>query len=154
MEIRFEPIGFVRNAYSEQRPVTWQGVLSQIHIESTWCRALDGLEGFSHIVVLCYLDRSRGADIPLRIRAQRNPEMPLVGFWGTRTPVRPNPISMTVVPLIEREGCVLHVQNLDMFDGTAVLDIKPYLIRGDCHPEATAPEWIHRLWRMHDERRS
>ena len=40
-----------------------------------------------------------------------------------------------------------------MYDGTAVLDVKPYLIRGDCQPQATAPEWMHRLWAIHDEER-
>ena len=77
-------------------------------------------------------------------------------WWGslcTRTPLRPNPISLTVVELIERVDNVLHVRNLDMYDGTAVLDIKPYLTRGDCHPQATCPEWMRRLWAIHDEER-
>jgi tRNA (Thr-GGU) A37 N-methylase len=80
--------------------------------------------------------------------------MPIVGLFATRTPLRPNPISLTIVRLTERQGNVLHVQNLDMFDGTPVLDIKPYITRGDCQPEATNPEWIHRLRAIHDEERS
>ena len=71
--------------------------------------------------------------------------MPLTGLFATRTPVRPNPISVTAVPLVKQKGNVLHVRNLDVFDGTPVLDIKPYLTRGDCHPGAAEPEWIHRL---------
>jgi tRNA-Thr(GGU) m(6)t(6)A37 methyltransferase TsaA len=150
-KIEFQPIGFVRNDYPYgQRPSTWQGICSRLQIDPRWQEALDGLDGFSHIIVLCYLHLSRERGTPVRVRAQGNPEMPLVGFFGTRTPTRPNPISMTVVPLIERQGNVLQVQNLDMYDGTPVLDIKPYLTRGDCHPQATSPEWIIRLWAIHD----
>ena len=76
--------------------------------------------------------------------------MPLIGFFGTRTPVRPNPISVTVVPLLKQEDNLLYVHNLDMYDGTPVLDVKPYLTRGDCHPNATEPEWIHRLRDIQD----
>lgn len=151
MDITLEPIGYVRNDFS-QRPPTWQGTSSEIHVDARWSESLDGLEGFSHILVLCYLDKSRGQAIPLQVHPQGNPEMPLVGFWGTRTPVRPNPISVTTVPLVGREGSVLRVRNLDMFDGTPVLDLKPYLTRGDCHPEATAPDWIYRLWAIRDAR--
>ena len=148
MNITFEPIGYVHNAFS-QRPAFWQGTMSELHIDSRWSEPLDGLQGFSHIVVLCYLDRSR-QEIPLYVRPQGNPAMPSVGFWGTRSPVRPNPISLTTVPLVKREGNVLHVRNLDMFDGTPILDIKPYLTRGDCHPEALAPDWLRRLWGIQD----
>jgi tRNA (Thr-GGU) A37 N-methylase len=79
--------------------------------------------------------------------------MPLVGFFCTRTPLRPNPISLTVVELVERVHNVLHVRNLDMYDGTHVLDIKPYLTRGDSQPEARVPDWMLRLWAIHDEER-
>ena len=80
--------------------------------------------------------------------------MPLVGFLGTRTPVRPNPLSLTVVEIVRREGHVLTVRNLDMFDGTPVLDLKPYMVRGDCIPEATEPAWVHELRAIHDRERS
>jgi tRNA-Thr(GGU) m(6)t(6)A37 methyltransferase TsaA len=154
MGISLEPIGFVCNGFSDgQRPPTWQGTSSRIAIDPRWSEALSGLDGFSHIIVLCYLHLSRDQESPVLIRPQRNPEMPLVGFFGTRTPVRPNPISVTVVPLIERQENVLHVRNLDMYDGTPVLDIKPYLTRGDCHPNATGPEWIYRLWAIQDAQR-
>jgi tRNA-Thr(GGU) m(6)t(6)A37 methyltransferase TsaA len=153
MEIQFTPIGTVHNDYPPgQKPTTWQGTRSQIEFDPQWTEALSGLDGFSHAVVLCYLHLSQGEKSPLRVRPQRNPEMPLVGFFGTRTPVRPNPISLTVVRLLERQENVLHVEHLDMYDGTPVLDIKPYLIRGDCHPEATGPEWTYRLWSIQDAR--
>jgi tRNA-Thr(GGU) m(6)t(6)A37 methyltransferase TsaA len=154
-QIVFEPIGFVRNEHPPgQKPRTWQGTASRIEIDPRWRTALDGLEEFSHINVFCYLHLMQREEPVLQIHPQRNPEMPLIGLFGTRTPLRPNPISMTIVRLIERQENVLHVRNLDMFDGTPVLDIKPYLTRGDCHPEATGPEWIYRLWALHDAQRS
>jgi len=154
-QIVFEPIGFVHNDYPPgQKPLTWQGIDSQIEIAPRWTTALEGLEEFSHINVLCYLHVMHGEEPILQIHPQRNLEMPLVGFFGTRTPLRPNPISVTIVRLIDRQQNVLHVRNLDMFDGTPVLDIKPYLTRGDCYPEATGPEWIYRLWAIHDAQRA
>lgn len=154
MRIVFEPIGFVRNAFPRgRRPPTWQETSSRIEVEPRWAEALGGLDGFSHILVLCYLHLSRERESPDLVRPQGNPEMPLVGFFGTRSPVRPNSISVTAVPLIERQENVLCVSSLDVYDGTPVLDIKPYLTRGDCHPQATAPEWIHRLWAIHDLQR-
>lgn len=154
MEITFEPIGIVRNEYpTGQKPLTWQGTSARIEIDPCWTAALDGLDEFSHISVLCYLHMMHGEQPVLQIHPQGNPDMPKVGLFATRTPLRPNPISLTVVRLAERQDNVLHVQNLDMYDGTPVLDIKPYLMRGDYQPEATGPEWIHRLWALHDRQR-
>jgi tRNA-Thr(GGU) m(6)t(6)A37 methyltransferase TsaA len=154
-QITFKPIGIVRNEYPYgQKPLTWQGISSRIEIYPHWASALDGLSEFSHISVLCYLHGVFGETPVIKIRSQRNPDMPQVGLFATRTPLRPNPISLTVVQLIVRQENILHVRNLDMFDGTPVLDIKPYLTRGDCHPEATGPEWIYRLWAIHDAQRA
>jgi tRNA-Thr(GGU) m(6)t(6)A37 methyltransferase TsaA len=153
-DIRLTPIGTVHNAYpAGQKPLTWQGTHSQIEVDPRWGEGLEGLEAFSHLGILCYLHLMQGQEPVLKIRAQRHPQMPLVGFFCTRTPLRPNPISLTIVELVKRVDHVLYVRNLDMFDGTRVLDIKPYLKRGDCHPEATVPEWMQRLWAIHDEQR-
>jgi len=152
--IAFHPIGTVHNAHPQgHKPLTWKGTTSQIEIDPRWQEGLEGLEGYSHLSVLCYLHLSQGREPVIKIRAQGHPQMPLVGFFCTRTPLRPNPLSLTVVELVERVDNVLHVRNLDMYDGTAVLDVKPYLTRGDCYPEATVPEWIERLWAIHDEER-
>lgn len=154
MQITLEPIGIVRNEHPYgQKPPTWQGTAARIEIDPRWTAALEGLEEFSHISVLCYLHLMQGKTPVLQIHPQGNADMPKVGFFATRTPLRPNPISLTVVRLIKREDSVLHVQNLDMYDGTPVLDVKPYLTRGDDQPQATGPEWIYRLWALHDRQR-
>jgi tRNA-Thr(GGU) m(6)t(6)A37 methyltransferase TsaA len=152
--IIFQSIGTVHNQYPQgHKPLTWQGTRSRIEIDPRWAEGLVGLEDYSHLIVLCYLHLMQGQEPVLQIRAQRHPQMPLVGFFCTRTPLRPNPISLTVVELVERADNLLHVRNLDMYDGTTVLDVKPYLKRGDCQPQSTVPEWMERLWAIHDEER-
>ena len=145
MNIVYTPIGHVRNAFpSGRRPPSWRGTTSQIEVLPQWAPALDGLADFSHVLVLCYLHLSPREAPPTRIRPQGNPEMPLVGLFSTRSPHRPNPISLSIVPLVAVQGAVLQVRDLDMYDGTPVLDIKPHL-PGDCPAEAVFPEWVHRL---------
>jgi tRNA-Thr(GGU) m(6)t(6)A37 methyltransferase TsaA len=86
-------------------------------------RGLTDIEGFSHLFVIWVFDRSEGCDLvgtpPSDDRAH--------GVFATRSPRRPNPIGLTVVELLSREGPVLRVRGVDMLDGTPILDIKPYL---------------------------
>lgn len=93
-----------------------------------------GLEGFSHIFVLSYLHKLRPEQIgPLRIKPRRLlrkgfkiEELPLVGVFAIDSPTRPNPIGLSLVRLLRKEGKRLFVLGLDLFDGTPILDIKPY----------------------------
>ncbi len=154
MEIVLHPIGTVHNDHPPgKKPLTWQGVESRLAFDPQWAGALSGLDGFSHAIVICYLHLIGGDVSPTTIRPQRRPEMPEIGFFGTRTPARPNPISLTVVEILRRDGSVLRVQDLDMYDGTPILDVKPYLIRGECVPDAREPEWVTRLREIHDRER-
>ena len=123
---------------------------SEITIDAAWAEALDGLEGFSHIWVLWWIDRFDEPPETQHVHPEGRSEMPLVGLFATRSPRRPCPIGMTAVRLLERDGRRLLVEGLDAFEGTPVLDIKPYLRRGDLIPEAGAPEWLERLWQIHD----
>jgi len=154
VEILLHPIGTVHNDHPPgDKPLTWHGVESRLAFDPQWAEALSGLDGFSHALVICYLhliglDRS-----PTYIRPQRRSELPEIGFFGTRTPARPNPISLTVVEILGREGSVLHVRDLDTYDGTPILDIKPYLTRGECVPDAQEPDWVARLREIHDRER-
>ena len=120
----------------------WQENVSEIEIDASWAEALEGLEGFSHIWILWWLDRFPDPPEVLRVRSGGRPNVPLVGIFATRSPHRPNPIALTPVRLLEREGCRLRVVGLDAAQGTPVLDIKPYLRRGDLIAEATAPRWM------------
>jgi tRNA (Thr-GGU) A37 N-methylase len=89
----------------------------------------------------------------LKVHPEGRPELPEVGVLATRSPRRPTPIAMTAVRLLERRGNVLVVRGLDALDATPVLDIKPYLVRGDSIAEATVPDWLQRLWQLHDAER-
>jgi len=127
---------------------------SIIHIESRWESGLTGIEEFSHLVVLFYLDRAepRGeSGEPMRPEGRQ--ELPEVGFFATRTPRRPNPIGICCPRLIRREGRDLHVTGLDAWDSTPVLDIKGYFLRDEQRPDATVPQWLTSLWAAHDEER-
>ncbi len=84
---------------------------------------LTDIEGFSHLIVLWEFDRSQGFDLLGTPPSDNRPH----GVFATRSPRRPNPIGMTIVELLRREGAGLHVRGVDMLDGTPILDIKPYL---------------------------
>ncbi len=84
---------------------------------------LADIEGFSHLFVLWEFDRSEGFALVGTPPSDNRPH----GVFATRSPRRPNPIGLTVVELLRREGVNLHVRGVDMLDGTPILDIKPYL---------------------------
>jgi len=144
--LEVEPIGWVRNCISDSQGVTWEEIESQVVIEKRFSEALEGLEEFSHIIVLFWLHRKKEKPPPLKIRPEMREDMPLVGVLATRAPVRPNPIGLTVVELLERQGNTLRVRGLDAYDGTPVLDIKPYLPRGNLIEKVRIAPWVKRLW--------
>jgi tRNA-Thr(GGU) m(6)t(6)A37 methyltransferase TsaA len=153
-ELVLRPIGRVLKGRTRKGPDDeWKDKEAEIEIDPAWEPALDGIEGFSHIWIVWWLDRTDQTSIALKVHPQRRQELPAVGLFATRSPLRPNPIALTVVRLLKREGSHLRVQGLDAFQDTPILDIKPYLRRGDLIPEATMPEWIEHLWDMADEER-
>lgn len=149
--LEVEPIGWVRNDISDSQDVTWEEIESQVVIEERFSEALEGLEEFSHIIVIFWLHKKKEESPPLKVRPEQREDMPLVGVFATRAPVRPNPIGLTVVELLERQENTLRVRGLDAYDGTPVLDIKPYLPQGDHIPETKIPEWLRRLWETESE---
>jgi tRNA-Thr(GGU) m(6)t(6)A37 methyltransferase TsaA len=143
MPYKMKAIGIVRTDAGRRRYDGLREVVSEVIIDSECEEALDGLEDFSHIYVLFYLHE---VDRPFKtkIHPTGNPELPLVGAFATRTPNRPNPIAQSLVKLLSRKGNILTVEGLDAFDGSPVLDIKPftYCPRGD---EVKVPDWIEKL---------
>jgi len=140
-EMVVRPIGVVRNQFVEMVPQGWEQSISELQVEPIWAEALDGIEEFSHIVVLFWLDRIEG-EPTLRIHPKGRADTPLVGLFSTRTPRRPNPIGLATVRLLERRGNLLRVEGLDALDGSPVLDLKPYLARNDLVEGATMPDWV------------
>ncbi|MBI4233446.1 MAG: tRNA (N6-threonylcarbamoyladenosine(37)-N6)-methyltransferase TrmO [Chloroflexi bacterium] len=141
--ITMTPIAVVHNTVTERGQWDFDNVVSDIRVQPEYIEALSGLEEFSHVLVIFWLDRAERGGSP-RTHPQGREDLPLVGRFATRSPTRPNPIGITVVPLLERRGNVLRVRGLDALDGTPVLDLKPYL-PGDCIPEARFPAWVHQL---------
>jgi tRNA-Thr(GGU) m(6)t(6)A37 methyltransferase TsaA len=145
------PIAWVRNNVSEPGSHDWARVESDILFEPGLESALDGVEEFSHITVLFWMHRSPSWDSSMtKVHPQRRPDLPLVGVLATHSPLRPNPLGLTTVKLLERRDGVLRVAGLDAIDGTPVVDVKPF-IPGNDLAQATAPEWVSKL-RRHDKR--
>jgi tRNA-Thr(GGU) m(6)t(6)A37 methyltransferase TsaA len=143
-EMSLKAIGVVHNGLSTP-PVPrsdWDKVASEIVIDSRLTEALDGIEEFSHIIVLFWMHRLPEGGTPLKQRPMGNPERPIRGLFALRTPNRPNPIGKTTVRLLERRGNILRVEGLDALDGSPVIDIKPYLPGYDAATDATVPAWI------------
>lgn len=122
------PIGFVTSPYKSTGDVprglgAQHGADGILKILPEFALGLTDIEGFSHLVVLWEFDRSQGFEL-LGTPPSDNRQH---GVFATRSPYRPNPIALTVVELLRRDGADLHVRGVDMLDGTPILDIKPQL---------------------------
>jgi tRNA-Thr(GGU) m(6)t(6)A37 methyltransferase TsaA len=122
------PIGHARSPYQKTSEIP-KGLGAEHHAEGSldllpeFAAGLQDIEGFSHLIVLWAFDRSEGFDLVFTPPADDRPH----GVFATRSPRRPNPIALTIVELIARDGASLRVRGVDMLDGTPILDIKPYL---------------------------
>jgi tRNA (adenine37-N6)-methyltransferase len=142
-----QAIGQVRSPYKETREVPKglgakhdaEGVLE---IEAKFEQGLTDIEGFSHLIVLWVFDRAEGYELLGMPPSDNRPH----GVFATRSPRRPNPIGLSVVELVRRDGAQLYVRGVDMVDGTTILDIKPYL-------SSIAPEVLRRGWLAEAEAR-
>ena len=131
------PIGVVRK----------EGENSRLEILPQFIPALKGLEGFSHLWVFYWFHEN---DTPetratLQVHPRRDPANPLTGVFACRAPERPNLIGLTACRIVKISGNVVEVAGLDARDGTPIVDLKPYIPKGDAIPEAAAPEWVKRL---------
>lgn len=139
--MELEPIGVVRNEVVEPCGQLWQDVISEIELKENLTPALEGLEEFSHVIVIFWFHRIMPGEFPLKIHPRGRQDLPLVGVLATRHSRRPNPIGLSVVRLLERAGNRLKVRGLDAFDGTPVLDIKPFSPDFDAPQDAMTPWW-------------
>lgn len=143
-----QPIGYVRGPYKDTREIPKglgakhqaEGILD---ILAEFEPGLLDIEGFSHLIVIWEFDRSKGFSLVGTPPSDNRPH----GVFATRSPRRPNPIGLTVVELLRREGTALHVRGIDMLEGTPILDIKPYLSN-------VPPERLRRGWLAEAEARA
>ncbi|WP_108819006.1 tRNA (N6-threonylcarbamoyladenosine(37)-N6)-methyltransferase TrmO [Pseudovibrio sp. Alg231-02] len=134
--IIMNPIGFVRSGFSETRECPKSSrrnpAQSQLEIASPYADALLNITMASHLWVMYWLHHSDGTALVRRARGEEATR----GVFASRSPNRPNPIGLSSVELIKRDGNVLTVSGLDCIDGTPILDIKPYVPIEDHQPTA------------------
>ena len=153
--ISFEVIGYVRVNYSDNYVKEHSGEVEGIvEVLPKFVEGLDGIEEYSHILLISYLHKQTDRDV-LKVRPRRLlrlglklEELPIVGVFATDSPTRPNPIGLTLVRLIKRSNNILHVWGLDLFNETPIIDIKPYSSSYRAS-DYKVPLWVS----MHDERK-
>ena len=154
---RVQPIGYVRRPGApEPDPEAFYEPWAETALEilPRWSDALTGIEEYSHLFVIVWLDRARRARKPRSHVPEGRDGLPEVGLFATRTPRRPNPLGVNAPRLLRRVGNTLWVSGIDAWPGTPILDIKGYAPRDDLRPDVTVPEWLTTLWACHDEERS
>jgi tRNA-Thr(GGU) m(6)t(6)A37 methyltransferase TsaA len=144
MKIRLSPIGIIHSPFREPegmpiQPAGAAGVKGEVEVFEGFRAGLRDLDGFSHIVLLYYFHRSHGYDlrvVPFLDSKSR-------GLFATRAPRRPNPVGFSVVRLDRIRRGVLEIRNVDVLDGTPLLDIKPYVPAFDS-PRGVRIGWLSR----------
>jgi tRNA-Thr(GGU) m(6)t(6)A37 methyltransferase TsaA len=142
VDITYHPIGVVHSPIRDRKdaprqPRFGRGIRGTVELDPALEAGLDGLEGFSHVILLCHLHLSEGFELAVVPPGQSGPR----GLFATRSPRRPNPIALSVVRLIAVDGCRIEVEDLDLLDGTPVLDVKPY-IPGTADEDEVRTGWI------------
>ena len=146
------PVGFVQTE-AVGKEVRNKNVISQIVFREELSEALEGVEEFSHLFVLFWLHKIEGKEREImKVRPRGRADMPLLGIFATRTPHRPNPIGLTRVKLLNIKANVVTVQGLDAFDGTPVMDIKPF-DNWDTTEDFKVPEWWTKLEKERTEKK-
>jgi tRNA-Thr(GGU) m(6)t(6)A37 methyltransferase TsaA len=142
MSLELRPIGVIHSPFKEATGTPIQasmarGTLGTIEVVSTLADGLKDLDGFDRIWLLYWFDRAAASKLIVTPYMDDQPH----GIFATRAPARPNPIGMSAVRLLRIEGCTLHVADVDILDGTPLLDIKPYVPQFD-HLAAERTGWL------------
>ncbi|MDY6881372.1 MAG: tRNA (N6-threonylcarbamoyladenosine(37)-N6)-methyltransferase TrmO [Desulfatiglans sp.] len=154
MKIEFQPIGIIHTPFKNRegmpiQPAAAAGVKGTVEIFEVYRDGLKDLDGFSHIVLLYHFHRSQGYE--LRVVPYLDSEVR--GLFATRAPRRPNPIGLSVVELDRVEADVLYIQNVDVLDGTPLLDIKPYVPEFDSQKDIQCG-WLEKARKTVSSRKS
>ena len=144
--IVLKPIGYVKTS-AQGDEIKDRQHLSEVIINPELAEALEGVEAFSHVYVLFWLNKITAEQRSiLKVHPRGRKDLPLLGVFATRTYLRPNPIGLTLVELLKVDGNVLTVRGLDAYDGTPVLDVKPF-DSWDTTTESRVPKWWLQLER-------
>lgn len=131
-DVTFRPIGLIRSPHTDPaatpiQPVYAKDCLGRAEILPAFADGLVDIEGFSHIYLLYHLHRAPPAQLSVKPFLQDVEH----GIFATRAPCRPNPLGLSLVRLLRREGNILHLSGVDLLDGAPLLDIKPFSPRFD-----------------------
>lgn len=154
MILTYRPIGIIRSPFAgienvPIQPAAAAGIRGSVEISAEFAAGLQDLAGFSHIILLYHfhqVTQTRLTVVPFLDRQTR-------GVFATRAPSRPNPIGLSTVRLLGVEGRVLHIENVDIVDGTPLLDIKPYVPAFD-HQDAARIGWLAESKERIEDKRS
>jgi len=154
MKIEFTPIGIIRSPFMEPegmpiQPAGAAGIKGTVEVFEDFCPGLKDLDGFSHIILLYHFHRSHGFNLHVVPFMDSEPR----GLFATRAPKRPNPIGLSVVQLDNIEDGLLHIQGVDVLDGTPLLDIKPYVPEFDAHA-GVRTGWLEKTGKTVSSRKS
>ncbi|MFN8599854.1 MAG: tRNA (N6-threonylcarbamoyladenosine(37)-N6)-methyltransferase TrmO [Candidatus Binatia bacterium] len=145
-EYVLRPIGEVKSPVKDPVDEGWGTIESLILVEEELREGLRGLADFSHVLVVSLLHGARFEPERHLVRRPRGlADMPEIGIFAQRAKDRPNPIGVTVCPIVQVNADGVVVTGLDAIDGTPILDLKPYFPVFDTAPNARVPEWVDRL---------
>ncbi|TSC77135.1 MAG: hypothetical protein G01um101431_318 [Parcubacteria group bacterium Gr01-1014_31] len=141
--ITMRPLGYAKNSVDKPTLPGWKDVVTDIVINEEYAKGLDGIEEYSHIMVVYWLDKEKHCH--LRHHPQGRADVPFGGIFACRCPQRPNPIALSTVELVGRVGNILKVKGLDILNDTPVVDIKPYWPQYDKVENPRVPSWVDKL---------
>ena len=147
-EISLFPIGYVRSSRKVAEDDNWDKETARIELDPQQFKpdALCGIEDFSHVEIIFFMDQVDPAKVETGARHPRgNPSWPKVGIFAQRAKNRPNRIGLSVCGIKKIEGLTLHLEGLDAVDGTPVLDIKPWIDEFSPRGGVFQPKWITEL---------
>jgi len=141
----FRPIGIIHTPFKELQNMPIQpsgaaGIRGTVDLYPEFAEGLKDLDGFSHLILLYRFHESRGYRLTVTPFLDSEPR----GVFATRAPKRPNPIGLSIVNLLQIRGCSLEIENVDILDGTPLLDIKPYVPEFD-HQENCRIGWLEQV---------
>jgi len=148
MLVQLQPIGVVHCTRSDVRDDDWDREQAVVELDARFGpEALAGLDTFSHVELLFYMDRVDPTKIHTARHPRDNHEWPCVGIFAQRGKNRPNQLGTTIARVVRVEGTRIHVEGLDAVDGTPVLDIKPWVREFGPRGEVRQPPWMDELMR-------
>jgi tRNA-Thr(GGU) m(6)t(6)A37 methyltransferase TsaA len=135
-KVQFISIGTIHSPFKDLegmpiQPIGARDIKGEIHLDNQYKEGLKDLEGFSHIILIYHLHLSKGHDLEVKPFLDTEKR----GIFATRSPKRPNHIGLSVVRLEKIEGTKIYISDVDIVDGTPLLDIKPYIPNFDKHDD-------------------